>query len=89
MAAGSEDAASVATLQKCEELLPGEVGTFCIASALVVVTVKGYDPYRPIHPSELQHKARTSIMCYVLQLHMTSESSKVRVSFALFLNGFI
>ena len=57
MAAGSEDAASVATLQKCEELLPGEVGTFCIASALVVVTVKGYDPYRPIHPSELQHKA--------------------------------
>ena len=25
VAAGSEDAASVATLQKCEELLPGEV----------------------------------------------------------------
>ena len=28
VAAGSEDAASVATLQKCEELLPGEVIIF-------------------------------------------------------------
>ena len=49
VAAGSEDAASVATLQKCEELLPGEVGTFL---HLVVATVKRYDPWAvPSHPS--------------------------------------
>ena len=37
VAAGSEDAASVATLQKCEELLPGEV--FIILFIIVIISI--------------------------------------------------
>ena len=37
VAAGSEDSASVATLQKCEELLPGEVSGRVIIIIVIIV----------------------------------------------------